>query len=238
MTRILLKISGEALMGTSGYRPDSSIIHSFLSQIKKAKEENQIAIVIGGGNLFRGKDAESLHMQRVAADHVGMLATVMNGIVLQSLLADIGIESVVYSAFSCGQMVKKYSWLEASKDIKNKIVIFVGGTGNPFFTTDSAAALRACEIGADIIYKVTKVDGIYTADPKKDPAAEKFTEISYQTYLEKKLQVMDMTAIALCEKNQIPIRVFGFFQKEALSKAIAGEKIGTLVHGGDSERRK
>ena len=193
----------------------------------------QMGIVVGGGNIFRGNMAEAFGFARTPADHIGMLATIINGLVLQQSLASIGIESRVMSALSTNSIVEPYHWAHALHSLqKGVIVIFVGGTGNPYFTTDSAAALRASEIQADILLKATKVDGIFSEDPKKNPNAEKFDRLTYSDVLTKKLNVMDATAIALCRENNIPICVFNLFEKGAMLKAVTGQPKGTLVMGG------
>jgi uridylate kinase len=193
----------------------------------------QMGIVVGGGNIFRGNLAEVFGFSRTPADHIGMLATTINGLVLQQSLASLGVESRVMSALSTSTIIEPYHWGHAMHSLqKGMIVIFVGGTGNPYFTTDSAAALRASEIHADILLKATKVDGIFSADPKKHPEAEKFDRLTYSEVLAKKLNVMDATAIALCRENQIPVCVFNLFEQGAMLKAVCGQAAGTLVMGG------
>lgn len=192
----------------------------------------QIGIVVGGGNIFRGNQAQDLGFARTPSDHIGMLATTINGLVLQQTLASLGLESVVMSALNTDSIVEPYHWKHALHTLqRGEIVIFVGGTGNPYFTTDSAAALRASEIEAEIVLKATKVDGIYSDDPKKNPQAKKFDRLTYSEVLAKNLNVMDATAIALCRENNIPICVFNLFEKGAMLKAVCGQQKGTLVTG-------
>ncbi len=193
----------------------------------------QLGIVVGGGNIFRGNQAKIFGFDRTPADHIGMLATTINGLVLQQTLASIGIDSRVMSALNTDSIVEPYHWGHALHSLqKGMIVIFVGGTGNPYFTTDSAAALRASEIQADVLLKATKVDGIFSEDPKINPKAEKFERLTYSEVLAKKLNVMDATAIALCRENDIPICVFNLFEQGAMLKAVCGQQTGSLVMGG------
>ena len=193
----------------------------------------QMGIVVGGGNIFRGNQAKSFGFARTPADHIGMLATTINGLVLQQTLASLGVESRVMSALNTDSIVEPYHWGHALHSLqKGMILIFVGGTGNPYFTTDSAAALRASEIQAEMLLKATKVDGIFSEDPKKNPRAEKFERLTYSDVLAKKLNVMDATAIALCRENQIPICVFNLFEQGAMLKAVCGQQKGSLVMGG------
>jgi len=193
----------------------------------------QMGIVVGGGNIFRGNQADAFGFSRTPADHIGMLATTINGLILQQTLASLGVESRVMSALNTDSIVEPYHWGHALHSLqKGVIVIFVGGTGNPYFTTDSAAALRACEIKADVVLKATKVDGIFSEDPKKNPKAEKFEQLTYSEVLAKKLNVMDATAIALCRENQIPICIFNLFEQGAMLQAVCGQQKGSLVKGG------
>lgn len=193
----------------------------------------QMGIVVGGGNIFRGNQAEAFGFARTPADHVGMLATTINGLILQQTLASLGVESRVMSALNTDSIVEPYHWGHALHSLqKGMIIIFVGGTGNPYFTTDSAAALRASEMQANILFKATKVDGIFSDDPKKNREAVKFDRLTYSEVLTKQLNVMDATAIALCRENHIPICVFNLFEEEAMLKAVCGQKKGTLVTGG------
>jgi uridylate kinase len=230
--RVLIKLSGEALMGEQNFGIEHGACEIIAQQIKEVYDLGiQIGVVVGGGNIFRGTQATLFGFARTPADHIGMLATTINGLILQQSLAAIGVKSVVMSALS-DSFVDKYNWSQSMQEIlSGKIVIFVGGTGNPYFTTDSAAALRATEIQADILMKATKVDGIYSDDPKKNPTAKKFSDITYLDALAKQLNVMDATAIALCRENKIPIYVFNLFQKGSFKSAVCGEGSGTLVHG-------
>ncbi len=213
------------------------IEHSACQQIAQSIKEVyalgvEIGLVVGGGNIFRGNQAQAFGFARTPADHIGMLATTINGLLLQQSLAAIGVESRVMSAFNTDPIIEPYHWGNAMKSLaKGTIVIFVGGTGNPYFTTDSAAALRASEIQAQILLKATKVDGIYNEDPVKNPKAQKFNQLTFSEVLSRKLQVMDATAIALCIESQIPICVFNLFEPKSTLKATCGEPIGTLVIG-------
>lgn len=232
--RILLKLSGEALMGNQQFGIDYDTCHQIALSIKEVYDHGvkQIGIVVGGGNIFRGSQAEAFGFTRTPADHIGMLATTINGIVLHQSLAAVGIESRVLSALNCDSIVEKYVWAHAMNSLQqDMIVIFVGGTGNPYFTTDTAAALRASEINAEILLKATKVDGIYSDDPKKNKSAIKFNELTFSEVLAKKLNVMDATAIALCRENQIPICIFNLFEKGAMLKAARRENGGSLIMG-------
>ncbi|MBI3508715.1 MAG: UMP kinase [Chlamydiia bacterium] len=228
--RILLKLSGEALMGEQNFGIDGQVCQKIAADLALLHQQGiQIALVIGGGNIFRGA---RLPLERTPADQMGMLATVMNGIALQRTLIAQGLPVRVMSAFACGSFVELYSWQNAIAALENQeIVLFVGGTGQPYFTTDTAAALRAVEIDADILLKATQVDGIYTEDPKRNPKAIKFDMLTYTQVLSKQLQVMDLTAITICRENQMPIRVFDLFAEQSLQRAVANEPIGTLVEG-------
>lgn len=229
--RILLKLSGEALMGEQRYGVDPAACHKIAVSVQELTQLGvQAGVVIGGGNIFRGVQATEAGMQRTPADHIGMLATLINGIALQQAFERIGCESRIMSAITCDVMAESYSWKNALKYLEQGIVlIFVGGTGNPYFTTDSAAALRALEIGAEILMKATKVDGIYNKDPALYPDASKFDKITYSEVLGK-LHVMDATAVALCQENGLPIRVFNMFD-HSLRAAVYNEPVGTLVTG-------
>ena len=231
--RILLKLSGESLMGSQQFGVDPEACFRIASQVHElCKLGVQVGIVIGGGNIFRGAHASKLCMERTSADHIGMLATIINGISLQQAFERIECESRIMTAISCDVMAESYSWKNALHYLeKGVVLIFVGGTGNPYFTTDSAAALRALEIQAEILFKATKVDGIYDKDPIKYPNAKKFDRITYSEVLASQLQVMDATAIALCRENHIPIRVFNLFEREDLIKAVCNQPVGTLVEG-------
>ncbi len=232
--RVLIKLSGEALMGDLKFGIEHQACHQIAESIKQVYDLGiQIGIVVGGGNIFRGAHAEAFGFARTPADHIGMLATTINGLVLQQTLSGLGIESRVMSALITDSLVEKYNWNHAVHSLnKGTPLIFVGGTGNPYFTTDSAAALRASEISADILLKATKVDGVYNDDPKKNPSAVKIPKLTYSDVLTQKLNVMDATAIALCRENKIPICVFNLFEKGAMLKAVCGQEIGSLVTGG------
>ena len=231
--RILLKLSGEALMGSQGHGIDLSVIDKIASEIKEIYEHGlQIAIVIGGGNIFRGLSAAAKGMERASADYMGMLATVLNALALQNTLENKGVATRVQSAIEMRQLAETYIRRRAVRHLeKKRVVIFAAGTGNPYFTTDTAAALRAMEVGADVIMKATKVDGVYSADPVKDPSAVKFDRLSYLDVLQKNLKVMDATAISLCMDNNLPIIVFNLNVPGNIKKIVAGELLGTLVTG-------
>ena len=232
--RVLLKLSGEAFMGGEKFGIDQTACSHIAHAIKQLCDLGvQIGIVVGGGNIFRGNQSESFHFARTPADHIGMLATMINGLVLQQSLAAIGLDAKVMSALKSDSFIKAYHWSDALHALNMSIpVIFVAGTGNPYFTTDSAAALRASEIGAEIVLKATKVDGIYSEDPLKNPLAVRYARLTYSEVLEKKLRVMDTAAIALCCENNIPICVFNLFEKGAMLKAVCGQSSGSLVIGG------
>ena len=229
--RILLKLSGEALLGDEDYGIDPKMIHQIAVEIGDVTRSNiQIAVVIGGGNIFRGAGLAESGIDRVTGDNMGMLATVMNSLALQDALEGIGIDARVMSAISVHDVCEDYIRRRAIRHLeKGRIVICAGGTGNPFFTTDTAAALRAIEIGADIVLKATKVDGVYSADPALDPQAELFDTLSYDQVIEGKLGVMDANAIVLCRDQGMPIRIFNVFEEGNLGRLIKGEAIGTLV---------
>jgi uridylate kinase len=230
--RILLKLSGEALMGAQNYGIDTLVAESVAREVKAVHDLGiEIAIVVGGGNIFRGVSKSAGNMDRGAADYIGMLATVMNAVVLQDALEQVNVYTRVMSAIDIPQLAEPFIRRRAIRHLeKKRVVIFAAGTGNPYFTTDSAAALRACEIGAEVIFKATKVDGIYSADPMKDPTATRFEKISYQEVLEKQLKVMDASAISLCMDNNLPIMVFNMKDSGNILKAIGGDmSIGTLV---------
>jgi len=229
--RILLKISGEALMGEKGFGIDPRVVQFIADEIKEVRRKGvEIGIVIGGGNIFRGLEASAEGMERTAADYMGMLATVLNALALQNALELIGIPTRVLSAIEMRELAEPYIRRRAVRHLeKGRIVIFAAGTGNPYFTTDTAAALRAVEIEADVILKATKVDGVYSGDPLKDPRARKFSEISYIDVLKKGLKVMDSTAISLCMENHLPIVVFNLKGRGNMKKILEGKRIGTLV---------
>ncbi len=230
--RVLLKLSGEALMGDDAFGINRATIESMVAQIKAVVETGvQMAVVIGGGNIFRGMAGGAAGMDRATADYMGMLATIMNALALQDAMKHAGLEARVQSALRIDQVVEPYIRPSAMRHLEEgKIVIFAAGTGNPFFTTDTAAALRGVEIGAEIVLKATKVDGVYTADPKKDPTATRYSEISFDEAIGKNLQVMDATAFALCRDQKMPIKVFSIFKEGGLMRVIKGEDEGTLVH--------
>ncbi len=229
--RILLKLSGEALLGNEDYGIDPKMIQRIAVEIGDVTRSNiQIAVVIGGGNIFRGAGLAESGIDRVTGDNMGMLATVMNSLALQDALEGVGVDARVMSAISVHDVCEDYIRRRAIRHLeKGRVVICAGGTGNPFFTTDTAAALRAIEIGADIVLKATKVDGVYSADPVLDAQAELFDTLSYDRILEDKLGVMDANAIVLCRDQGMPIRVFSVFEEGNLGRLIKGEAIGTLV---------
>jgi uridylate kinase len=230
--RILLKLSGEALMGKKAYGIDEDLLKQYVLQIKElAVLGINVGIVIGGGNIFRGMSGEKAGFDRVKGDYMGMLATVINGLAIQSMLETIGGKSIVMTAIEMSPVGIRYSKDRVNKAFENnEVVIFTFGTGNPFFTTDTAAALRAVEIGAEVLLKGTRVDGIYTADPEKDPDAIKFDKITYKEAYSRGLKIMDLTAITMCSENNLPIIVFDMNEKGNLMKVINGEQIGTLVY--------
>jgi len=231
--RILLKLSGEALMGKFDYGIDPEVITRIATEIAHVNQLGvQIAIVIGGGNIFRGAGLAQGGMDRVTADHMGMLATVMNCLALQDALEGMDVYCRVMSAVKINQVCEDYIRRRAVRHLeKGRVVVFAAGTGNPYFTTDSAASLRASEINADIMLKATKVDGVYDDDPHKNPNAKMYDKIKYDDAINKKLAVMDATALVLCRDNNIPLRVFNLFNEGALTKIIEGEAIGTMVTG-------
>ncbi len=229
--RILLKLSGEALLGNEDYGIDPAIIHRIAVEISDVSMLGiQVAVVIGGGNIFRGAGLAESGIDRVTGDHMGMLATVMNSLALQDALESVEVDARVMSAVSVHDVCEDYIRRRAVRHLeKGRVVICAGGTGNPFFTTDTAAALRAIEICADIVLKATKVDGVYSADPVSNPSAVLFDHLSYDQVIESKLGVMDTNAIVLCRDQRMPIRVFNVFQEGSLAGILKGEAIGTLV---------
>ncbi len=231
--RVLLKLSGEALMGGTGYGIDPAILDSLATQLKPiAASGAQIAIVVGGGNIFRGLAAASSGMDRAQADYMGMLATVMNALALQDSLERHGVFTRVMSAIEMQAVAEPYIRRRAIRHMeKGRVVIFAAGTGNPYFTTDTTAALRALEIGADCLMKATKVDGVYDADPITNPSATKFDELTYLEVLNRGLKVMDNTAISLCMDNALPIIVFNMDTEGNIARALEGERVGTIVRG-------
>ncbi|NBY63923.1 MAG: UMP kinase [Betaproteobacteria bacterium] len=229
---VLLKLSGEALMGNDAFGINPTTIESMVSEIAKVVQLGvQLAIVIGGGNIFRGVAGGAAGMDRATADYMGMLATMMNSLALQDALRQQGVEARVQSALRMDQVVEPYIRPRAIRHMsEGKVVIFAAGTGNPFFTTDTAAALRGAEMGVDIVLKATKVDGIYSSDPNKNPDAVRYESITFDEAIVKNLQVMDATAFALCRDRQLPIKVFSIFKEGSLLRVVNGEKEGTLVH--------
>ena len=234
--RILLKLSGEALAGEQGYGIDPDVINGIAAEIKEVSNLGvEIAVVIGGGNIFRGLAASSKGMDRASADYMGMLATVMNSLAMQDALEKQGVVTRVQSAIDMQQIAEPYIRRRAVRHLeKGRVVIFSAGTGNPYFTTDTAASLRAMEINAEVILKATKVDGVYSADPKKDKNAVKLPKLTYLEVLQKGLKVMDATATSLCMDNNLPMIIFDMTQRDNIKKVVHGEKIGTIVQGGDA----
>jgi uridylate kinase len=230
--RVLLKLSGEALMGEDAFGINRATIGNMVKDIGEVQRMGvELAIVIGGGNIFRGVALGASGMDRATADYMGMMATIMNAMALQDAMRNAGIQARVQSALNVEQVVEPYIRPKAMRYLdEGKIVIFAAGTGNPFFTTDTAAALRGSEIGAEVVLKATKVDGVYSADPKKDPAAVRYSKISFDDALARNLQIMDATAFALCRDQGLPIRVFNISRPGALKRAVSGEDEGTLVH--------
>ena len=232
--RILLKLSGETLQGRESYGIDPSHVEKLAETLTNIQKQGfELAIVVGGGNIFRGLNLNAKGMARTPADHMGMLATLINGISLQQALLKNHTECVLMSALSCPTVAENYNWEKANDHLSHgKVVIFVGGTGNPYFTTDTAAALRASEIQADILLKATKVDGVYTKDPLKNKDAVKYAQISYSEYLSKELKVMDSTSIALCMNNKLPIYVFNMrnLGTKPLKQILLDTNCGTLIH--------
>jgi uridylate kinase len=229
--RILLKLSGEALMGKKNYGIDAEILMQYSQEIKTVVEQGvELAIVIGGGNIYRGVQAAASGIDRVQGDYMGMLATVINGMALQSALESVGLYTRLLSGLNIQQVCEPYIKRRAIRHLeKGRVVIFGAGTGNPYFTTDTAASLRAIEIEAEAVLKGTRVDGIYTADPEKDSNAVKYSNITFKDVYEKKLNIMDMTAFTLCEENKLPIIVFDMNKQGNLLKLVNGEPVGTLV---------
>jgi len=228
-------LSGEALAGEQGYGIDPDVINGIAAEIREVSALGvEIAVVIGGGNIFRGLAASSKGMDRASADYMGMLATVMNSLAMQDALEKQGVMTRVQSAIDMQQIAEPYIRRRAVRHLeKGRVVIFSAGTGNPYFTTDTAASLRAMEINAEVILKATKVDGVYTADPKKDKSAIKLPKLTYLEVLQKGLQVMDATATSLCMDNNLPMIIFDMTHRDNIKKVVLGEKIGTIVEGGD-----
>jgi uridylate kinase len=229
--RIVLKLSGEALQGRRGYGIDASVTASIAKEIKEVKKLGvQIVIVIGGGNIYRGATASEDGVDRITGDYMGMLATVINGLALQDALEKEGVITRVQTAIQMQELAEPYIRRRAIRHLeKDRVVIFVAGTGNPYFSTDTAASLRAVEINADVILKATKVDGVYSADPQKYKSAKKFTSLKYIEVLNKNLRVMDATAVSLCMDNKLPIIVFNLARKGNIKRVILGRKIGTII---------
>lgn len=229
--RILLKLSGESLMGEDNYGINYNTVRHFASEIKSAVEMGvQVGVVIGGGNIFRGVQGASKGFDRRQGDQMGMLATVINAMAVQAVLEELDVKAKVLTAVSIEGVSEKISWRKAVENLEaGYVVILGGGTGNPFFTTDSGAALRAVEIGADLLLKGTRVDGVYTADPEKDPSATKYTNLTFDEAYEKNLKIMDMTAFTLCKENHMPIYVYDANRPGNLEKVLNGEEIGTLL---------
>lgn len=231
--RVLVKLSGESLMGDKNFGMDPVVIEQYARDIKEIVELGvQVAIVIGGGNIYRGMNEAETGIERAHGDYMGMLATVINGMAMQAMLEKIGVYTRLQSAIKMEQIAEPYIRRRAIRHVeKGRVVIFGAGTGNPYFTTDTAGSLRAIEIQADVILKGTRVDGIYTADPEKDPKAKKYETITFQECISQNLKVMDMTAFTLCMENNLPIIVFDMNKPGNLRKVICGEKVGTLVRG-------
>lgn len=231
--RVLLKLSGEALMGSLGYGIDPAVVQDIAQEVADVVSSGiQVAIVVGGGNIFRGVKAASQGMDRATADYVGMIATVMNAITLQDALEQAGVPTRVQSAIAMQELAEPYIRRRAIRHLeKNRVVVFGAGSGNPFFTTDTTAALRAAEIDAGVIFKATKVDGVYDSDPHQNPNAKRYQTLTYNHVLTQDLRVMDSTAIALCKENNIPIIVFDLSTRGNIRRAVMGESVGTLVGG-------
>jgi uridylate kinase len=229
--RILLKMSGEALAGERGFGIDAQRLRYYAEEIRSVVQLGvQVAVVIGGGNLFRGIEGSEQGLDRAQADYMGMLATVINGLALQNALEQLGVPTRVQSAIEMARVCEPFIRRRAIRHLeKGRVVIFAAGTGNPFFTTDTAATLRAIEIGANVLLKATKVDGIYTADPAKDETAQKLSHITYQEALDKRLAVMDLTAFTLSQENKLPVIVFNILERGALYRIVLGETLGTIV---------
>ncbi|NGX39854.1 MAG: Uridylate kinase [Chlamydiae bacterium] len=231
--RVVLKLSGEALMGDQEFGMEHTACEHIAKSVKEICDLGlEVGIVVGGGNIFRGRQAADFGFDQTPADHIGMLATMINGLILQQSLARVGIESQVMSAINCSLIAESYKWIHAMHALqKGRVVIFVGGTSNPYFTTDTAAALRASEVNAEILLKATKVDGVYDKDPLKNPDAKKFKTLTFSEALAKKVQVMDATALALCRENKIPVYVFNLFEEKSLVKAVTSSDDGSLISG-------
>ena len=231
-TRILLKLSGEALMGDDAFGINRGVVERIVREVKEVAELGvQVGVVIGGGDICRGVSAGAAGMDRATADYMGMLATIMNALALQDAMRRAGLDCRVQSALNVEQVVEPYIRGKAIRYLEEgRVVVFAAGTGNPFFTTDTAAALRASEVGAEIVLKGTKVDGVYTADPKTDAAARRYQRLTFDEAIQRNLKVMDATALTLCRDQKLPVNVFSIFKPNALLRVIAGEDEGTLVH--------
>lgn len=231
--RVLLKFSGEALMGSGDFGLDAATLRKVVSEVRALHDLGiEIGIVVGGGNIFRGAQIEGAGIQRTTGDNMGMMATVINALALRDVIDDMGMDAMVFSAMSIEGVSHGFNANHVKKQlVEGKVAIFAAGTGSPFFTTDTAAALRGIEIDADIVLKATKVDGIYTADPVKDSSATRYNHLSYDEVIQKNLQVMDMTAFVLCRDHNMPIRVFDMFKEDAVIRIVQGENEGTLVSG-------
>jgi uridylate kinase len=231
--RILLKLSGEALGWESGFGIRPAAVHDIARQIRQVRELGvEVVVVVGGGNIFRGVQGSENGIDRATGDYMGMLATVINALALQDALEKLGVATRVQSAIAMAQVAEPFIRRRAMRHLeKGRVVIFGGGTGNPYFSTDTAAALRANEMGVDVILKATKVDGIYDSDPKKNPRARRYSQITYLEALQKQLKIMDSTAFSLCMDNQMPIVVFDAFAPNNLSRVVRGERVGTIVRG-------
>jgi len=231
--RVLLKLSGEALMGEQSYGIDPEVANSIAREVLEVSDTGvELALVIGGGNIFRGIAGTATGMERASADYMGMLATVLNALAVQNSLERLGADTRVLSAIEMKELAEPYIRRRAIRHLeRGRIVIFAAGTGNPYFTTDTAAALRAMEVGAEVIIKATKVDGVYSSDPVKDPNAKKYEELNYLDVLQQGLKVMDATAVSLCMDNNLPIIVFSLLKRGNVMKVISGEKVGTIVRG-------
>lgn len=234
--RILLKLSGEALAGEGGSGIDDSRLLQFAREIAEAHGLGaEVAVVVGGGNIFRGGSGNTHGIERATADYMGMLATIMNALALQAAIERLGIQTRVLSALEIKEVAEPYIRRRATRHLeKGRVVLFAAGTGNPFFTTDTAASLRAVEIGAEVLIKATRVDGVYDSDPEKNPAAKRFSELTYLEVLSQKLRVMDSTAVSLCMDNDLPFLVYNLLVAGNLKRVLRGEKIGTLVRGAPS----
>jgi uridylate kinase len=232
-SRILLKLSGEALGGEGGRSIDPIAVHDMAEQIREVRDLGvQVVLVLGGGNIFRGLAGSEKGIERATGDYMGMLATIINSLALQDALEKLGVATRVQTAIAMSQVAEPFIRRRAERHLeKGRVVIFGGGTGNPYFSTDTAAALRANEIGADVVLKATKVDGIYDCDPKKDSKAKRYSQITYLEALQKRLQVMDSTAFSLCMDNKMPIIVFDLFKPHNLKRVVMGDQVGTLVTG-------